>query len=217
MSIRIGGPAGSGIQTIGYALAKAFLRGGQHVFAAQDYQSRIRGGHNYFQVRVSDKPLYASSAKIDILIALDLETIKVDTKDLKNDGIVLFDNEVLKEFPSEERLSGVPFERLAKEAGGNKLYMNSTAVGAAVGLIGFDFEIVSQVIRESFHDKEPAVQDGNIQAAKAGLDATTKSPRRLQNIKFDINKNTNRMLINGSDALALGALRAGVKFHSGYP
>lgn len=225
MSIRIGGPAGSGIQTIGYALAKAFLRGGQHVFAAQDYQSRIRGGHNYFQVRVSDKPIYASSAKIDILIALDLETIKADTKDLKSGGIILFDNEVLKELPPEksdslpegDRLSGVPFERLAKEKGGNKLYMNSTAVGAAVGLIGFDFEIVSQVIKESFHDKEAAVQDGNIQAAKAGLDATAKSQRRLKGVSFSIDKSATRMLISGSDALALGALRAGVKFHSGYP
>ena len=55
-SIKIGGEAGQGIQTVGDTLAKVFSRTGFHVFTNQDYESRVRGGHNFYQIRFSDKP-----------------------------------------------------------------------------------------------------------------------------------------------------------------
>jgi hypothetical protein len=48
-SIKIGGEAGQGIQTIGDVLTKVFSRSGFHVFTHQDYESRVRGGHNFYQ------------------------------------------------------------------------------------------------------------------------------------------------------------------------
>ena len=59
-SIKIGGEAGQGIQTIGDALARVFSAAGYNVFTHQDYESRIRGGHNFFQIRFSDRPVMAS-------------------------------------------------------------------------------------------------------------------------------------------------------------
>ena len=59
-TIRIGGEAGQGMQTIGDALGKIFTRSGYYVFIHQDYESRIRGGHNFVQVRVSDSPVGCS-------------------------------------------------------------------------------------------------------------------------------------------------------------
>ena len=46
LTIKISGEAGQGIQTIGETLARVFARSGLHVFAHQDYESRVRGGHN---------------------------------------------------------------------------------------------------------------------------------------------------------------------------
>jgi 2-oxoglutarate ferredoxin oxidoreductase subunit alpha len=43
----VGGEAGQGVQLTGFLLAKALARGGYHIFADQDYESRIRGGHNF--------------------------------------------------------------------------------------------------------------------------------------------------------------------------
>ena len=74
-TIKIGGEAGQGIQTIGNGLGKVFARAGYHVFIHQDYESRIRGGHNFFQVRVSDKPVACSRDAVDIVIALDRPSI----------------------------------------------------------------------------------------------------------------------------------------------
>ncbi len=59
-TIKIGGEAGQGILTIGDTLARLFARSGYHVFTHQDYESRIRGGHNIYQVRVADQPVMAS-------------------------------------------------------------------------------------------------------------------------------------------------------------
>jgi 2-oxoglutarate ferredoxin oxidoreductase subunit alpha len=65
-TIKIGGEAGQGIQTIGDTLARVFSRAGFHVFTHQDYESRIRGGHNFFQIRFSNNPVTASRNRIDI-------------------------------------------------------------------------------------------------------------------------------------------------------
>jgi len=74
-SIKIGGEAGQGIQTIGDTLARVFARNGFHVFSHQDYESRIRGGHNFYQLRLSNKPVVAPKDRIDIIVALDSESI----------------------------------------------------------------------------------------------------------------------------------------------
>jgi Pyruvate/2-oxoacid:ferredoxin oxidoreductase gamma subunit len=80
INFMIGGEAGQGVQSVGSILAKALSRGGFHVFADQDYESRVRGGHNFFRVRASDVEINALSESVDILIALNKEsTIKNST------------------------------------------------------------------------------------------------------------------------------------------
>ncbi|MFQ5801154.1 MAG: 2-oxoacid:acceptor oxidoreductase family protein, partial [Candidatus Hydrothermarchaeales archaeon] len=74
-NIKVGGEAGQGIQTIGLVLAKIFVRGGLYVFGIQYYLSRVRGGHNFFQVRISDSPVSAMTEKVNMLIALDAASI----------------------------------------------------------------------------------------------------------------------------------------------
>src|SRR3990167_190735 len=96
-SIKIGGEAGQGIQTIGDTLAKVFSRTGYHVFTHQDYESRIRGGHNFFQIRFSDKPVMSSRIKIDILVALDKESITLHEKELSDNGWIIYDSSALKQ------------------------------------------------------------------------------------------------------------------------
>ena len=59
LTFKIGGEAGQGLVTIGDILAKLFARGGWHVFTSQDYESRIRGGHNIFQIRISQDTITA--------------------------------------------------------------------------------------------------------------------------------------------------------------
>ncbi|MFH1228255.1 MAG: 2-oxoacid:acceptor oxidoreductase family protein [Planctomycetota bacterium] len=45
-TIKIGGEAGQGLQSVEYILAKTFCSAGYHIFTIQDYESRVRGGHS---------------------------------------------------------------------------------------------------------------------------------------------------------------------------
>ena len=56
-NIMAGGEAGQGVQSVGMILAKTMAQGGLHVFADQDYESRVRGGHNFFRIRISEREI----------------------------------------------------------------------------------------------------------------------------------------------------------------
>src|SRR4030042_3289389 len=89
----VGGEAGQGVQSVGFLLAKVFARGGYYIFADQDYESRVRGGHNFYRVRVSDTSVGAIAEQVNILIALNRESIDLHRKKLAPDGIIVFDGE----------------------------------------------------------------------------------------------------------------------------
>jgi 2-oxoglutarate ferredoxin oxidoreductase subunit alpha len=214
-SIRIGGAAGQGMQTIGDALAKAFARLGYHVFTHQDYESRIRGGHNYYQVRVSNKPVTCSREGIDIVIALDRESIVRHAGSLRPNGQLIYDAETLKEQHDGPVFSDIPFGRLALEHGGNHIMENMAATGAVIGMLGMQPDILFGIIREIFLKKGDEIIEANIRVAAAGYAfALTGCPA----CRFTAPAaGRPRMLIGSVDAIALGALASGVKFYAAYP
>ena len=133
-NIMAGGEAGQGVQSIGSVLARTMAYGGLHVFADQDYENRVRGGHNFFHVRVSDQEVLAISGELDILIALNQETVDLHRMELKKGGVIIFDSEQTKLDTKGDSLFSVPLARLANESAKNKLMTNTVAIGAAVGL-----------------------------------------------------------------------------------
>jgi 2-oxoglutarate ferredoxin oxidoreductase subunit alpha len=75
MSILIGGDAGQGVESGGAGFAQAFARAGLHVFAMQDFRSRIRGGHNFFQMRLSERPVYSHRDPVQLVVALTPDSV----------------------------------------------------------------------------------------------------------------------------------------------
>ena len=71
MSFKIAGEAGQGIESSGAGFAQALARGGLHIFAMQDYMSRIRGGHNFFQIRVAPHDIYSHTDEVHLLLAMN--------------------------------------------------------------------------------------------------------------------------------------------------
>jgi len=216
-TIRIGGEAGQGLQTVGASLAKGFSRQGYHVFTHQDYMSRIRGGHNYYQIRISENPLCASREVIDILVALDRNTIDIHHRSLSESGVILYDPEEAKEEWQEEEFLAVPFTRIAVEEGGNKIMANSVAVGSVVGLFNLDLEVIAQFIGASLKKKSEAIIKGNLKAARAGHQYVRERFTREDRFRTAEPQPEKLMLINGIQAIAAGALLSGCKFYSAYP
>jgi 2-oxoglutarate/2-oxoacid ferredoxin oxidoreductase subunit alpha len=208
----VGGEAGQGVQSVGFLLAKAFARGGYHVFADQDYESRVRGGHNFFRIRVKDSRVGAIVEPIDILVALNAESIELHRGALKKEGVIIFDGEKIKDTGG-AGLFSVPLEKLAEKAG-DKVMTNIVALGAALSLLRFDVDIINAVIETHFGKGN--VAEGNIMAAKAGYDYTSSNYkgafRSLKPIAGD-----KRMLLTANDAISLGAIAAGCRFMAAYP
>ncbi len=223
--IKIGGAAGQGMQSICHILSHVFARGGYHVFSVQDYQSRIRGGHNTSTVRIRDEYVTAMPQGTDILIALNKKTIDLHREEVGKGGAVIYDGEKIDLGDSPTKgaatLVSVPLERLAHEKGGNKIYVNSVAAGAALGLMRYDFQPMAEMLKELYGKKGTDAgtdTDADIKAARAGYDFVYENSARNFDWAFaPLNDNKRRMLISGNEALALGALAAGCKFMSAYP
>jgi 2-oxoglutarate ferredoxin oxidoreductase subunit alpha len=214
-TIKIGGEAGQGSQTIGDALTKVFSRSGYHVFSHQDYESRVRGGHNFYQIRFSDKPVMSSRKKIDIIVALDRETIHRHLGELSETGQLIYDSETLKERHDGRRFLDIPFMRIAAGNGGSRIMENIVATGAILGMTGMNTDILFRTIDETFRDKGEEMVRLNITLAKAGYEfAASNCPSCSYSTASPADP---KMLISGVEALSLGAIASGVKFYAGYP
>ena len=168
-TIKIGGEAGQGIQTIGDGLGKVFARAGYHVFIHQDYESRIRGGHNFFQVRVSETPVACSRDEADIVIALDGPSIAESENHLSKQGVIVYDPAILKQRHEGPRFLEVPFVDLATKDGGSRIMANTVATGAVLGMLGMGLDIFLEVIAGLMQKKGPEAIEQNRQAAAQGI------------------------------------------------
>ena len=215
VNFMIGGEAGQGVQSAGFLLAKSLNRCGYHVFADQDYESRIKGGHSFFRARVKDSNVNAIASLVDLLIALDKATIDIHQKELAKDGVIIYDGEKINGIADSDHAFSVPLSRLTKETTGNMQATNTVALGAALGIVACDFAILDKVIREHFGNTE--VGESNAKAAKAGYDYASQNYSGGFKQRLSPIDNKERMLINGNEAIALGAIAAGCKFMSAYP
>ncbi len=214
-TIKIGGEAGQGIQTIGDTLAKVFSRSGFHIFSHQDYESRIRGGHNFYQIRLSDKPVTASKDNIDILIAMDKESIINHENELSERGQIVYDSSLLKQKYDKPHFLDVSFINLSVEISGSKIMANSIIMGAILGMIGMKIELLNSIIEETFKKKGNEVIKDNKEAVAKGYDYAIKQCIRCSFFVPPPNKQL--MLISGSEAIGFGSVASGLKFYSAYP
>lgn len=217
-NIMVGGEAGQGVQSVGAILAGAFARGGLHVFADQDYESRVRGGHNFFRIRTGDKRVKALSGELDMLVALNEETVDIHRREVKKSGVIIFDEEQAKVKARGDGYFNVPLVKLSESTVQNRLMANAVAVGAVLGLVGYRFDILAGILAGEFGRHGEKIVKDNVAAARAGYDFAREHGEKLA--VPPIRPKSGRrhhLLLNGNEALALGAMAGGCKFIAGYP
>lgn len=214
-TIKIGGEAGQGIQTIGDTLAKLFSKRGFHIFSHQDYESRIRGGHNFYQIRLSHKPVTASKDKVDILVAMDKESITSHKRELNDDGQIIYDSTLLKQKYDKPEFLDIPFINISMEISGTKIMANSVIMGAVLGMLGMELAPLNAIIENTFKKKESQVINANKEAAARGHDYAIRHCIRCHFFVPPPRKEL--MLISGNDSIGFGAIASGLKFYSAYP
>lgn len=202
-NILIGGAAGQGIDTTVSILEKAFKRSGYFVYTIRDFMSRVRGGHNFMVIRFGKEAITSHSNELDGIIALNEEAIMLHKDKLKENGFILCDSNLKGDFDAIR----IAMADKAKELG-NPRVSGSISVGAILKLFGINPEYVDEIIEASI--KKSYVKINQV-AARFGYDSVdTKYPHLGGQFK-------DYMLINGNQAISLGAIAGGLKFYSAYP
>ena len=220
ISIVLCGQAGMGVQTVESLLAGIFKLSGYNVFSTREYMSRVRGGTNSTEIRVSSKPVRAAVNRIDILIAFDKSAIGHVGGRISAGTIILAEKEVLGGAVNqvESKFIDVPLSRIAVEIG-NKIYSNIVAVGVIAGLFGIDLDLISKYVRRFFSSKSAEMVRNNLEAAKRGFEFG-KDLRNSAKDKISIGKSDvirDEILLSGTEAVAMGAMAGGCNFISSYP
>lgn len=221
ISVLVGGEAGAGVNRSGFLFGKACLRGGFHVFGTNDYGSLIRGGHNSYTIRVDAEQIFSQEDTVDLLLALDKNTILRHKDELVPSGGIVFDAEQAGldqgELGREDlKLFPIPFRSMVKDLGAQTIVENTIALGAAVSLLDYHLEILNGVLRDTFQER---VAEANILAAKAGYDYAREHHQGQFNCRLEKlpAAGRHRILLLGNEAVGLGALQAGCKFYAAYP
>ena len=208
INLLIGGEAGQGLVTLGELLAKSLVRAGYFIVVTQSYHSRIRGGHNTYTIRASAEKIVAPREKVDLLVALNPETLALHRRELSAGGLTIVD----KGF---ETTGGnclqVPYAEL-----GEQQFSNVVALGAVSFLLGLELEMVGKALDDAFGKKTPELAEKNMQILQDSYRWCSQQGVNFSKIAppSDLHK---RLLMNGNEAIAMGALSAGVKFCSFYP
>jgi 2-oxoglutarate ferredoxin oxidoreductase subunit alpha len=216
LNLVIGGAAGQGVHTITGLLARIMVRQGCQVLYVQDYQSRVRGGHLFNRIRISDQPIVSSREGIDLLVALNQETVPLHQDELAPGGMIVYDASVVNELPQGVGSLALKAGELLPDTKAAEVAINAGASGAILGLLKLPLDPFLTLLQETFTAKGADVVAWNRQAASQGHKqaAAVGNHHSLAGIKAPSQP---RLLISGHEALAVGALAAGLQFVSGYP
>ncbi len=221
INLMVGGEAGAGITRSGFLFAKACLRGGLFTFGANDYQSLIRGGQNFYIIRAEAQEIYSQNDTIDLLIALNKETILLHKDELVPGGGIIYDGDhviITKEELGRDdlKLYSVPLRKIVKELEGPQIVENTVALGAANALLKYEPEILNEVIKDTFN---PKTAKQNIKAAKQGYDYAQEHYK--DDFGYQLQKTDragkHKIFLTGNEAVGLGAIKAGCKLYAAYP
>ncbi len=220
ITIRLSGNAGQGLESSGAGFVLAAARSGLHVLGMPDYRSRVRGGNNFFQVRLGNSPVQSQPRQINILLALTADAVEMHAHDIMDGGFVLapaevgIDESFLR--PRNIALIQPPLVDLAKQHG-DKMMANTGALAVLAALIGFPLQAIQDVIARNFARKGAEAVATNQAVAAAAHDMVREDAARFPWKLSMPAEPRPRMAISGNHALALGAMAGGCRFMSAYP
>ena len=215
----VGGEAGDGIDSTGKIFAQALSRAGRHVFTSKDFASRIRGGYTAYKIRTSVDRVQSVVNRLDVLIALTPRTIEENRDELHDGSVIIYDGErtTMEDAPIPDGVIGldVPLKRLAEDAGG-AIMRNVVALGAACAVTGFPIENLDSALEKRFGAKGQKLVDNNKEAARKGQSYVEDN--HDHEFDYDLETTDNDyVLLNGDEAIGMGAIAAGCRYYAGYP
>jgi len=214
---------GSGSQTANLVLTRAIFHMGIPVAPKNVFPSNIEGLPTWYQLRITPEGHMARSDKVDILVAFNVATWREDLKTVRPGGVVIHE-EVFStaDVRTDVTYYPVPFAKLAKSKIQSdtlrKQLANMIYVGVVAGVLGIPWEAIEHGVRRQFLAKPKAVQV-NLDAIKVGFDYwqdnfSKQDAYRLEPMTGVVE---GKVLVEGNQAAAIGALMGGVTVVAWYP
>jgi 2-oxoglutarate ferredoxin oxidoreductase subunit alpha len=221
-SIQIATVNGSGSQSANLVLLKSIFRMGIPVSGKNLFPSNIAGLPTWYTIRASKDGYVARKKEIDLLIAMNAETMREDMLSLPPGAAAIYEESAnLRQFRDDVACYPVPFDKLTAavcpEAKLRKLVKNMIYVGVAAQLLKMDMSAVEAALRKQFAKKVKAA-DLNWAAVQAGYDYSLATFTKNDPFLLEaMNETKGKIIIDGNAAAALGCIFAGCTVAMWYP
>lgn len=179
--IRIAGFGGQGIILAGIVIGKAAaLYDNLEAVQTQSYGPEARGGASKTEVVISDEQIdYPKVQKPDILVALSQEALNAYLDDIKDNGTLIIDPDMINEeellpFVKKHniKLYKAPVTRTAEEKIGLKIVANIVMIGAITKMTKVISEDAAR--KAVLESVPPGTEKKNLQAFEAGAALASK-------------------------------------------
>ncbi len=216
--VRFAGEGGQGMVTSSEGLAQAASNVGYHVQTFVTFPSQIMGGPVMAQARLATTPVLSSGDDIDVLVCFNEEGYQNHRDEVSESGVIIYNS---GDFEPDDTANsfGMPFADLAKSTG-NARAENMIVLGALAHLVSMSQSILEDFVRERFTRGRPndeQIISSNIEALTLGRQEAEKSGFSLGELAPAIMPEGDQILVNGNEAISLGACAAGINFYIGYP
>ena len=220
ISIVLSGEAGQGIQTAESLLLRLFKLSGLHVFSYSEFMSRIRGGNNSTEIRVSPERVNSFCGRIDVFVSLHEGAMERHYDRISRNTVIIGDPAHIHDRfrDGDHTLVEFPLRETARLVGG-PIYANIIIAGIFAALFAMDISFVKEQLRRFFTKATEEMLSKNIAAAEKGF-SLGKDLFLARGIEFKLSRADQvkgELLLNGADAVGMGGLAGGCNFVSSYP
>jgi 2-oxoglutarate/2-oxoacid ferredoxin oxidoreductase subunit alpha len=217
VSWQIGGEQGTGLDSTVEVFNTVASRAGYYVYAYKTFASRIKGGHTDFTTRLGVERVAAPAAGVNVLVALDQETINLCAKNVYPNAIVVADEAINPTLPEgvSAQLLTIPFNKMTL-ALGNPLMKNNLVLGASAALLGLPLEGFQAYATLRWGNKGEEFVGLIHQAMQQGFEYVQANFADKQ-LTLNPADGKERLLMIGNEAAALGALAGGCRTVFSYP
>ncbi|MBI5411904.1 2-oxoacid:acceptor oxidoreductase subunit alpha [Candidatus Peregrinibacteria bacterium] len=222
--IKVAGESGMGLLSVGNIVSKALKGMGFYVVSDREYPSLIKGGHSNLQIDFSAEPLHSLSKSVDFVIALDRPGLVEYMNIVKPGGVLIHGFERHQSIPNLEtrakergiHMIYLPARTLAYSLGGTELMANMVLLGLLWRLLGFDLKPLETGIEKQFANK-PKLLTIDLQCVRVGFSAQEGNGGFVGACHGAPTQTPDTILVNGNQAITLGAIQAGVRAYYAYP
>jgi 2-oxoglutarate ferredoxin oxidoreductase subunit alpha len=208
--------AGLGLQTAEDLARQMLTKAGYYVFSTREYMSRVRGGNNSTQIRVSAKPVRAYVDRIDWLFALSPELHPNITENITEDTKILGDASAMEKEISSLGRKMIDLD-LAKRASdlGSPKFSSMIVAGFIAGIFTLGEDSGDQLIEKRFKDEE--LSGKNKMAFRVGYKLGKEYVGGKPVVEIPVQPDREEIFLDGNSAVALGAASAGCNYITAYP